>query len=62
MPSTHQWEKFVTPQELAVALGRAGMAVTDQTGVVFDPIAGAWRRSGDSSVNYMVTATRLKPA
>ncbi len=59
---THQWEKFVTPQELAVALGRAGMAVTDQTGVVFDPIAGAWRRSGDSSVNYMVTATRLKPA
>lgn len=55
---THQWEKFVTPAELADALDAGGFAVRDQTGVVFNPLGGDWRLSGDMAVNYMLCAER----
>jgi 2-polyprenyl-6-hydroxyphenyl methylase/3-demethylubiquinone-9 3-methyltransferase len=57
---THQWEKFITPDELKGELARSGLAVEDVTGVVFNPLANEWRRSPDVSVNYMLVAS--KPA
>jgi 2-polyprenyl-6-hydroxyphenyl methylase/3-demethylubiquinone-9 3-methyltransferase len=54
---THQWDKFVTPDELAHHLGQNRLAVTDQAGVVYNPLADRWSISaGDLDVNYMVTA------
>jgi 2-polyprenyl-6-hydroxyphenyl methylase / 3-demethylubiquinone-9 3-methyltransferase len=55
---THQWEKFVTPDELAAALERHGLAVVDETGVIYDLLADRWRLSTDMDVNYMVVAER----
>jgi 2-polyprenyl-6-hydroxyphenyl methylase / 3-demethylubiquinone-9 3-methyltransferase len=55
---THQWERFVTPGELRSALRRAGLALTDTTGLVYHPLADEWRLSSDASVNYFATATR----
>lgn len=55
---THQWEKFVTPVELADALAAGGFRVTDETGVVYNPLAGSWSLSRDTAVNYMVRAAR----
>ncbi len=55
---THQWEKFITPDELRAELSRSGMAVADLTGVVFNPLANEWRRSPDTAVNYMLVAAR----
>ncbi len=55
---THDWEKFVTPDELARAIEASGLAVTDRTGVVYDPLRDRWRAAPDLSVNYMVSATR----
>jgi 2-polyprenyl-6-hydroxyphenyl methylase/3-demethylubiquinone-9 3-methyltransferase len=55
---THQWEKFVTPDELEAALERHGLAVVDETGVVYDLLADRWRLSTDMDVNYMVVAGR----
>lgn len=55
---THDWEKFVTPAELSAALRAGGLAVTDTTGVVYDPLADGWRASRDTAVNYMVAAER----
>ncbi|MHB2169438.1 bifunctional 2-polyprenyl-6-hydroxyphenol methylase/3-demethylubiquinol 3-O-methyltransferase UbiG [Alsobacter sp. R-9] len=55
---THQWEKFVTPDELAAAIEDGGLAVCEQTGVVYNPLSGTWRSSSDCSVNYMVLAER----
>jgi 2-polyprenyl-6-hydroxyphenyl methylase / 3-demethylubiquinone-9 3-methyltransferase len=55
---THQWEKFVTPDELAAALERHGLAVVDETGVIYDLLADRWRLSSDMDVNYMVVAER----
>jgi 2-polyprenyl-6-hydroxyphenyl methylase/3-demethylubiquinone-9 3-methyltransferase len=55
---THQWDKFVTPNELEIALERAGLRLIDETGVVYNPLADRWRLSSDMDVNYMVTAER----
>ncbi|MFZ4531659.1 MAG: bifunctional 3-demethylubiquinol 3-O-methyltransferase/2-polyprenyl-6-hydroxyphenol methylase, partial [Alsobacter sp.] len=33
-----------------------GLAVTDEAGVVYNPLAGTWRLSDDMAVNYMVLA------
>ncbi len=57
---THQYDKLVRPQELEKALGAAGVLITDRSGVVYNPLADRWQRSGDLDVNYMVAAT--KPA
>ena len=56
---THQWEKFVTPEELSLHLSRNGLAMTDQSGVVFNPLADRWSLSSDMDVNYMVVAERI---
>jgi 2-polyprenyl-6-hydroxyphenyl methylase/3-demethylubiquinone-9 3-methyltransferase len=55
---THQWEKFITPDELEAALERHGLAVVDETGVIYDLLADRWRLSTDMDVNYMVVAER----
>jgi 2-polyprenyl-6-hydroxyphenyl methylase/3-demethylubiquinone-9 3-methyltransferase len=55
---THRWEKFVTPNELEIALERAGLRLIDDTGVVYNPLADRWRLAADMDVNYMVTAER----
>lgn len=51
---THQWEKFVRPEELAAAIACGGLAVEEETGVVFNPFSGRWSLSRDVAVNYMV--------
>ena len=55
---THQWEKFITPDELASALEQNGLAVMDETGVVYSMLADHWRLSSDMDVNYMVAAQK----
>jgi 2-polyprenyl-6-hydroxyphenyl methylase/3-demethylubiquinone-9 3-methyltransferase len=55
---THQWDKFVTPNELEAILERHGLAATDETGVIYNPIADRWQLSTDMDVNYMVVAER----
>src|SRR5262249_3875369 len=55
---TPQWDKFVTPNELEAILGRHGLAVMDETGVIYNPLADRWQLSTDMDVNYMVVAAR----
>ena len=58
---THEWSKFITPDELFDLLSQAGLDPVDRKGFVFNPIAWSWRLSDrDLSVNY-VTAS-LRPA
>jgi 2-polyprenyl-6-hydroxyphenyl methylase/3-demethylubiquinone-9 3-methyltransferase len=57
---THQWDKFVTPVELETAIEKAGLAVIDRAGVVYDLLADRWRLSNDTDVNYMLTAERSR--
>ena len=53
---THQWDKFVTPDELAHHLSSNKLAITEQAGVVYNPFADRWSLSSDMDVNYMVVA------
>jgi len=55
---THQWDKFVTPNELEIALTQSGLHVTDQAGVIYNLLADRWQLSTDLDVNYMVAAER----
>jgi len=57
---THQWDKFVTPNELEIAMARAGLQVTGETGVIYNPLADQWRLSSDMDVNYMLTAEKAR--
>ncbi|MBB5047639.1 2-polyprenyl-6-hydroxyphenyl methylase/3-demethylubiquinone-9 3-methyltransferase [Rhodopseudomonas rhenobacensis] len=53
---THQWDKFVTPDELTKHLHNSKLAVTEQAGLVYNPLADKWSLSADMDVNYMVVA------
>jgi 2-polyprenyl-6-hydroxyphenyl methylase/3-demethylubiquinone-9 3-methyltransferase len=55
---THQWDKFVTPQELEGAIERSGMRVIAERGVIFNPLADRWQLSPDMDVNYMLAAAK----
>jgi 2-polyprenyl-6-hydroxyphenyl methylase / 3-demethylubiquinone-9 3-methyltransferase len=53
---THQWNKFVTPAELAQHLHKSRLEIAEQTGVIYTPFADRWSLSSDMDVNYMLTA------
>src|SRR5262249_12073674 len=55
---THQWDKFVTPNELEAALEHRGLRVIDETGVIYNLLSDRWQLSSDMDVNYMVVAER----
>jgi 2-polyprenyl-6-hydroxyphenyl methylase/3-demethylubiquinone-9 3-methyltransferase len=57
---THQWDKFVKPDELAHAVSAAGLSVLAARGCTYHPFSGEWRESDDTSVNYFMAAR--KPA
>ena len=58
---THEWNKFITPDELFALLEKAGLEPVDRKGFVFNPLGWSWKLSDrDLSVNY-VTAS-LKPS
>src|SRR5271165_3665976 len=56
---THQWDRFVTPDELAKHLLDNRLVVTEETGVVYSPFADKWSLSSDLDVNYMVVAEEM---
>ncbi len=56
---THQWSRFLTPDELFGLLRQAGLEPVDRSGFVFDPLGWDWRLSDrDLSVNYVTTSLR----
>jgi len=57
---THEWSKFITPDELFALIENAQLTPVDRKGFVFNPLAWTWSISDrDLSVNY-VTAS-IKP-
>ena len=56
---THEWQKFITPNELYDLLHQAGLTPVDRKGMVFHPITWTWSLSArDLSVNYVTASTR----
>jgi 2-polyprenyl-6-hydroxyphenyl methylase/3-demethylubiquinone-9 3-methyltransferase len=56
---THDWSKFITPEELMDHAEAAGLRPIDVRGTVFDPLRGSWRLSvTDVAINYWLTAEK----
>jgi len=55
---THQWEKFITPEELRSFIEAGGLSLFDEAGVSYNPLRDEWHKSRDMSVNYMLAAKR----
>jgi 2-polyprenyl-6-hydroxyphenyl methylase/3-demethylubiquinone-9 3-methyltransferase len=55
---THDWNKFLKPNEIRDFLAQAPVVVDGPFGVVFNPLTGRWTESTDTDVNYMMTVVR----
>ena len=56
---THDWKKFITPDELAGFIRQAGLDQVDRKGMVFNPVAWSWSLSSrDLSVNYVTASVK----
>jgi len=56
---THEWSKFITPDELFKMIEIAGLRPVDRKGYVFSPISWGWSISDrDLSVNYVTASIR----
>jgi 2-polyprenyl-6-hydroxyphenyl methylase / 3-demethylubiquinone-9 3-methyltransferase len=55
---THRWDKFVTPNELEIAIEGSGLKSLDEIGVVYNLLADRWQLSADTDVNYMMVAEK----
>ena len=55
---THQYAKFVRPEELARWMTQAGLEVDEQIGMNLNPITNLWVTSGDKSINYITVGTK----
>ncbi len=55
---THDWQRFVTPDELARHLDAAGFKSPQLSGLVYDVMRDEWRLADDLSVNYLAAAAR----
>ena len=56
---THDWAKFITPDELFALIEKAGLDPVDRKGMVFNPVSWGWSLSArDLSCNYVTTSVR----
>ena len=55
---THDWNKFIKPEELERKLIDLNFLITDSTGLSYNPIFQEWKRTKDMSVNYIISAKK----
>ena len=55
---THDWNKFIKPEELENLLNREKFFTLDIKGLKFNPFLKKWKKSKDLSVNYIVSSLK----
>ncbi len=55
---THDWNKFIKPEELEKMLTRQSFKTEDIKGLQFNPISKKWKRSDNLSVNYIICSSK----
>ena len=53
---THDWNKFIKPEELEKLLFNEKFSTVDIKGLKFNPIFNKWKKSNDLSVNYIISS------
>ncbi len=60
---THDWRKFITPDELYALIGTAGLKPVDRRGMVFNPVSWRWSLSDrDFGCNYVTASIKAAPS
>jgi 2-polyprenyl-6-hydroxyphenyl methylase/3-demethylubiquinone-9 3-methyltransferase len=52
---THDWNKFLTPQDLEIITNKNNFMTDEIVGMKFDLFSNKWNKSYDTSVNYIST-------
>jgi len=55
---THDWNKFIKPEELEKKLTDLKFSINDLTGLSYNPIFQEWKKTKDFSVNYIISAEK----
>ncbi len=55
---THDWNKFIKPEELEKKLSLANFCTIDVKGLEFNPLLNKWKQSDNLSVNYIICSKR----
>ncbi len=55
---THDWNKFIKPEELENYLSKEKLSTVDIKGLSFNPFSKKWKRSNDLSVNYIICSLK----
>ena len=55
---THEWEKFIKPEELINLTKKCNLILNDLKGVKFNLLLNEWKLSSDKSVNYIAKFTK----
>ena len=56
---THDWNKFLKPEELEKYLSDKKFKTLDISGLEFNPIIRKWKRSSNLSVNYIICSQKI---
>ena len=57
-PETHDWNKFLKPEELRAFLSGEEVEIEGPFGLWFNPLSGKWSRGSDARINYMMVVTK----
>lgn len=55
---THDWSRFLTPEELTDIAGQCGLQVQDISGLGVDLATRGFKTGGSTALNYLVTLVR----
>jgi 2-polyprenyl-6-hydroxyphenyl methylase/3-demethylubiquinone-9 3-methyltransferase len=55
---THDWNKFLKPEELEKILQNEKFSTLDVKGLEFNPILNKWKKSDNLSVNYIISSLK----
>ncbi len=55
---THDWNKFIKPEELETLLSQENFSTLDIKGLKFNPFLKKWKKSNDLSVNYIISSSK----
>jgi 2-polyprenyl-6-hydroxyphenyl methylase/3-demethylubiquinone-9 3-methyltransferase len=55
---THDWNKFIKPEELEKKLTDLNFSITNLTGLDYNPIFQQWKKTNNVSVNYIISAKK----
>ncbi len=56
---THDWNKFISPEEIILMLNQARLEVRNISGVSYNPLTSIMNLTTNTKVNYILTAKKI---